>query len=72
MATSALSIPRSDSLEFLPGIENIRSVRVPVWKRLIDVIGASVGLVVLSPLLTVVAVAIMVESPLGLGDLLRL
>jgi len=65
MATSALSIPRSDSLEFLPGIENIRSVRVPVWKRLIDVIGASVGLVVLSPLLTVVAVAIMVESPGG-------
>ncbi len=39
-----------------------RSAHDPM-KRLIDIVGASVGLVLLSPLLLLVAVAIMIETP---------
>lgn len=37
--------------------------KMPRWKRCLDVIGASLGIVVLSPLLAVVAVAVKVTSP---------
>ncbi|MGE3077117.1 MAG: sugar transferase [Dehalococcoidia bacterium] len=65
MATSAIPLSQAESLEFLPGIENIRSVPVPFWKRLIDIAGASFGLLVLSPVLLVIGLAIMAESPGG-------
>ncbi|MGE0600087.1 MAG: sugar transferase [Dehalococcoidia bacterium] len=62
---AALSIPQAESLEFLPGIENIQSIPMPFWKRFIDVTGASIGLVLLSPILLVIGAAIMIESPGG-------
>ena len=37
--------------------------KMPWWKRCLDVLGESVGIVVLSPLLAVVAVAVKVTSP---------
>ncbi|MEX2287758.1 MAG: sugar transferase [Planctomycetaceae bacterium] len=57
-ASSALaSMTRTSSLATL-------FVRpLPAWKRSIDVIGASVGLIVLSPLLAITAVLIKLTSP---------
>jgi lipopolysaccharide/colanic/teichoic acid biosynthesis glycosyltransferase len=37
--------------------------RVPLWKRVLDIVGASLGLVILSPLLLLVALYIKVVSP---------
>ena len=37
--------------------------RTPLWKRSLDVIGATVGLIALAPLLVLVAVAVKVSSP---------
>lgn len=65
MASSVLHAPRAESLEFLPGIESILDVTVPFWKRAIDVGGAFVGLLVLSPILLAIAVVIMIDSPGG-------
>ncbi len=39
-----------------------RLVDMPVWKRTIDVAGATVGLIVLSPILLLIGIAIMVDS----------
>src|SRR5947208_3281250 len=33
------------------------------WKRVLDVIGAALGILILSPLFMIVAAAIMIESP---------
>ncbi len=40
----------------------VASFRLPVWKRLFDILFASTALIVLSPLLIVVAIAIYVED----------
>ncbi len=61
MAT-VIASARAESLEYLPGIEAIRSVPMPLWKRSIDVVGASVLLVVSSPIWFLPAVAIVAES----------
>jgi len=37
--------------------------RIPVWKRAIDIFGAAIGLVVLLPLMTVIAILINIVSP---------
>lgn len=37
--------------------------RLPLWKRAIDVVGASVGLLLLSPILAIAALAIRLTSP---------
>jgi lipopolysaccharide/colanic/teichoic acid biosynthesis glycosyltransferase len=44
-------------------VEALLAAPLPAWKRALDVIGASVGLALLSPLLAVVAVAIKLTSP---------
>lgn len=62
MATTALQGAPPESLEFLAGIESILDVGRPVWKRAMDIAGASVGLLVLAPLLFVIAFAIVVDS----------
>jgi lipopolysaccharide/colanic/teichoic acid biosynthesis glycosyltransferase len=62
MATTAMRVPQPESVEFLPGMESVLAVGKPAWKRAMDIVGATVGLVVLSPLLTVVAIAIMLDS----------
>lgn len=62
MATSALRVSQTESLEFLPGVESIRDVGKPLWKRGMDVLGAAMGLVIVSPLLAAIAIAIMLDS----------
>ncbi len=44
-------------------MEELFVQRLPLWKRLIDVAGAVIGLLLLAPLLALVAVAIKVASP---------
>ena len=45
------------------GVEVLVMKRMPVWKRCIDIAGAAVGLVLLSPLFFVVALGIKLTSP---------
>jgi lipopolysaccharide/colanic/teichoic acid biosynthesis glycosyltransferase len=45
------------------GIEPLFELSLPVWKRALDVMGASAGLVLLAPLFLVVAVAVRLTSP---------
>ena len=40
----------------------LTSFRLPMWKRLFDIIFASIAIIILSPLLIVVAIAIRIES----------
>ncbi len=44
-------------------METLFMQRTPSWKRMIDVAGAALGLALLSPLLTVVALAVKLTSP---------
>jgi lipopolysaccharide/colanic/teichoic acid biosynthesis glycosyltransferase len=63
---AALSPSESSSLNQLAGVTStsmVRPLTTPWWKRTIDIIGAGVGLVVLSPVLLTAAVAIKVSSP---------
>jgi lipopolysaccharide/colanic/teichoic acid biosynthesis glycosyltransferase len=45
------------------GVEVLVAKRMPIWKRCLDIIGACVGLILLSPLFLVVATAIKLTSP---------
>lgn len=65
MATRLVGRSPADSLDYLPGIENIPHVGVPVWKRATDIAGATFVLLLSAPLLLLIAVAIAVESPGG-------
>jgi lipopolysaccharide/colanic/teichoic acid biosynthesis glycosyltransferase len=47
----------------LRAMEELFVQRLPLWKRLVDVAGASAGLLLLAPLLALVAVAIKATSP---------
>lgn len=40
----------------------IAVVRMPAWKRIVDLAGASIGLIVLSPLFVLVSIAIVIDS----------
>lgn len=62
MATSVLRSPQPESLEFLSGLESITDAGKPMWKRAMDLFGALTGLIVLSPVLLAIAVAVMVDS----------
>src|SRR5262249_29655788 len=44
-------------------MEVVLMSRIPAWKRALDIVGAGVGLLVLSPLLLAVAVAIKLTCP---------
>ena len=65
MAATVLNSSQTETLKYLPGIENIPDVRVPAWKRSMDIAGASVVLFMTLPLLAIIAIAVMVESPGG-------
>jgi lipopolysaccharide/colanic/teichoic acid biosynthesis glycosyltransferase len=43
----------------------IAVVPMPLWKRIIDVLAAATGLIVLSPFFAVVSIAVMLDSPGG-------
>jgi len=51
-----------DSRKPMKGIESFLGHRMPVWKRTLDVVGALLGLVFLSPLFLIIAVLIKVVS----------
>ena len=65
MATTALAPARAESLEYLPGIETIPDVQMPSWKRAIDIAAATTALILISPVLRLIGLAIMTESPGG-------
>ena len=44
---------------------DVPALRIPVWKRSIDIVGATVLLVLLLPALAVIALAIVLDSPGG-------
>jgi lipopolysaccharide/colanic/teichoic acid biosynthesis glycosyltransferase len=46
-------------------VAEIPVIAMPVWKRGIDIVVATVGLVILSPLFLVVAIAVALDSPGG-------
>lgn len=62
MATSMLQAQNPESVEFLPGIDLIPGVPMPAWKRAMDLAGSLAGVLLISPLLMLIAVAIIVES----------
>lgn len=62
VATTAVRTSQIESLEFLPGVESIKDVGKPAWKRAMDITGALSAIVILSPILVLVAVAIMLDS----------
>ncbi len=53
---------RSTSGQLEP-METLFLIKMPLWKRALDILGASAGLVIVSPLMLVVAAAIKVTSP---------
>ena len=53
---------RSPSGQLEP-METLFLIRTPLWKRALDIFGAGVGLIILSPLMLVVAAAIKFTSP---------
>lgn len=56
---------RPHAPECSPFAEYIPEVRIPhaFWKRLIDIIGASLALIILSPVMLIIALLIRLESP---------
>jgi lipopolysaccharide/colanic/teichoic acid biosynthesis glycosyltransferase len=50
---------------YLPGFESVEVVPTPPWKRAIDVAGAGLAIVGLSPVLLLISLAIMLDSPGG-------
>jgi lipopolysaccharide/colanic/teichoic acid biosynthesis glycosyltransferase len=65
MASTLMRPVPSESLESLVDISRISAVRMPLWKRLTDIAVASAALVVLSPLLVIIGLSVMLESPGG-------
>jgi lipopolysaccharide/colanic/teichoic acid biosynthesis glycosyltransferase len=64
MAASSIA-PRGRSrlaVEYFPNVEGVFSVPMPAWKRWMDVVGAIVGLIVLSPVFVAVSLAIMLDD----------
>jgi lipopolysaccharide/colanic/teichoic acid biosynthesis glycosyltransferase len=56
---------RPHAPEYSPFAEYIPEVRIPhaFWKRLIDIVGASLALIILSPVMLIIALLIRLESP---------
>ena len=54
---------RADGEQPVRAMEPLFIRRLPLWKRLIDVAGASLGLLLLTPLFALVAIAIKATSP---------
>jgi len=53
----------ADADKTVKGVELLVAKQMPIWKRALDVIGACVGLTLLSPLFLVVAIAVKLTSP---------
>lgn len=64
-STTLASSATIENLDYLPGLEDVHTVGTPWWKRTMDVVGAVVGIVLLSPLLLVISLAVMLDSPGG-------
>lgn len=62
MAATVFPASHPESLEFVPGFAAVPDAGRPAWKRAMDIAGASAGLILLSPLLFAIAIAIMVDS----------
>jgi lipopolysaccharide/colanic/teichoic acid biosynthesis glycosyltransferase len=65
MASSYIAAVPGDSFEAVVDISAIPTVRMPLWKRSMDVMIASFALVLTSPLLVLIAIAVMADSPGG-------
>lgn len=65
MASTTLTGTSFETLEYLPGLEDIETVGVPWWKRMMDVTGAICGMIAISPLLLAISLAVMIDSPGG-------
>jgi len=54
---------RKDHSKFIEGVNQIFIKKIPVWKRTIDIFGALIGIVILSPIFLFVAIIIKIVSP---------
>jgi len=61
--TSSLSDNRAVAAEFYGAIETVFARDLPVWKRALDILGASICLILLSPVMLAAAIAIKLGSP---------
>lgn len=54
---------RSKSLNLSACIEAIFTIKIPVWKRVLDIVGSSLGLLIASPIFLVLGLYIKIVSP---------
>ena len=62
-SSAAQASPKETSVRCSDWSDGLFADRIPVWKRAIDIVGAVVGLVCLSPLLLLTAIVIKTVSP---------
>jgi lipopolysaccharide/colanic/teichoic acid biosynthesis glycosyltransferase len=55
--------PKQDFIQSLYGLEPFFVRKMPLWKRVMDIAGALLGLIVLAPLFMVVSLLIKISSP---------
>ena len=65
MATSTYARTAPGDLAFVDGMEAIRVMRMPLWKRTMDIVGGILLLLVLLPVLLGISFAIAIESSGG-------
>jgi len=56
-------MPNQDIIQTLHGLELFFVRKMPLWKRVMDIAGALLGLIVLAPLFMVVSILIKISSP---------
>ena len=56
-------MPKQDFVQSLYGLEPFFVCKLPLWKRVMDIAGALLGLIVLAPLFAVVSLLIKISSP---------
>lgn len=65
MTSRSIATAPLERFETLIDVNAIPSVQMPLWKRSMDIVVASVVLALVSPLLVLIAAAIMADSPGG-------
>jgi lipopolysaccharide/colanic/teichoic acid biosynthesis glycosyltransferase len=65
--SSAQLLHRHQSSSAVPGQSRtiIEAISVPIWKRIVDIVGATTLIVLISPLLVIVSLLIKASSPSG-------
>ncbi len=65
MASTIAAPPRADTLAYLLDTATIEGVAMPSWKRAFDIVVGTVALATLSPVVALVMLLVMLDSPGG-------